>query len=663
MARNFTRSLVKTAATDLSPNPDRWTDEIYQHISRMHPYIMGHLQGDVDWAIEPINEVEGSAAGHVTALIGETPLQIPIVVRDFELKPVDVFLTPQGDMDVLDKEVILRFAADPGLQVGNRIPRHDVLDTGMGVSGSMMGKIASYARFSDDFKRVRGHIQEDYPQLATSFERLAKLASNHRSANFDTLVIEDLGAHFKVAAFDGGHMVQQGHVTRSQAFANLDSKIAHYARKADGAHEIVVERPLDKQALFASGPAKDMRSELKAGDYATVFAGGTERTGKLFYGSRSTINAAGSGDKAEHLVFLADDGDYMVPLQGEVTKGSKPSGEVAATYEGREFDELSAGSWGFIRMSEDGTDTLLGPVRYEGLIRTGYGGSRHTFRSSYQGTFYVSLGSRVTKATPLLGPTGHGMGPSGTTKEYIFPDSTRFVLTKEELIPEEHHSSEAKLAANAVDQNLGVCEMAQGHDGFICKAAGVAHSGLSAPQARGFLMSLGASLASARNAVEKVAEMDGRTLRVYGVENPLNKEAGATTAPVAVQHHVDRLMERWGQHRSAINKLASSLQNLRMNADASGEGEVAPAVDPAQPPGAADVQDTLTAVNLLNPQNATRFSDSRKEMGEAQRVLADLLYKTRIGEAEGLDEEAIREALFGIKSINGGLDEIIAAKG
>ena len=654
---NFHRALKKTASTEMPSDPAKWRDEIYRHIVKMHPYLAGTLQGDIDWSIEPINEVEGSGVGHVTAFIGQTPIQIPVIVREHELAGVDIYLTPKGDMNALDKDVMLTHAADTTFQLGDRIPRFAENGTGGAGMSEMVGKIASYARFPADLKRVRAHVTADYPKLAASFDRLAKTAGLVRPAPYDTLAVEVLGNTVKIAAFDRGQIVERGHVSTSQAMADLNSKIAHIVRRASqgAGSEIVVERSVDKQATFFTGIQEKL--DLKAGNYLEVFAGGCHQTGRLFLKS-SLKGGLSLGKRPSEFAMITPSGGYLDGISGEVRAGSAPEG-AAEAYAGRDLEELSDGEWGFMVLPDG--DSAIGPVRFEGMIRTGYGGKRLVFRSLIEGPFYVSVGERIKEITNMRGPFGltSTNAPSGHTMEYIVPKAVRFIRAVTPLIPEEG-MTEAKLASAAVSNGTGVCEMKLGHGGFMCKTALTDLVDLTQTEAKAALMSLGSSPDSAQAALDKTASLDGRVLRVYGLEQPFDKEAGGNPEDARLRPQIDRLVERFARARPSINKLASSIEEMQMAASPGqpgADGGVAPAVDPQ------GMQDTLNAVNLLSPQNAARFADSKKEIEQAQRTIADLLYKTRTGDAKGLDEEVVREALFGLKSINAGLDELVAAKG
>ena len=646
---NFSRPLRKTASTELPSDPGQWRDEIYGRIVKMHPYLAGKLQGDIDWSIEPINEVEGNGIGHVTALVGHTPIQIPIVVREHSLSNIDIYLTPKGDMNALDRDVVLDHASPSTLQVGDRIPRFSELGTGGGLDG-LMGKIASYARFPADLKRARQHVTAEYPQLSASFDRLAKQAAAVQGPPYDALAVEVLGQTVKIAAFERGQVVQRGHISKGQALQDMTSKVAqivHQAQTGSGA-DILVERKLDKEAVFYSGAAQTI--SLAAGQHIQVLSGNQIHVGRLFL--KASLNGpAAAGTRPSDYVMITPDGGYLDGVSGEVRHADAPENAKDA-YLGRDLEDLQDGEWGMFVQD----DTAIGPLRFEGMIRTGYGGKRLVFRSVAEGPVYISVGERITRITNMRGPMGLASNgqPSGHTMEYIVPKSVRFVRACTALIPEEG-MTEAKLACLSMDAGLGTVEMKLGHGGYLCKTATTDLVDLTPTEAMAALMSLGASMTSSRRVLDKTAEMEGRTLRVYGLELPFDKEAGSTGADAHLRPQIDRLVERFTLARPSINKLASSIEEMQM-AGGPGAGDVAAAVDPQ------GMQDTLNTVNLLSPQNAARFADSKKEIEAAQRTIADLLYKTRTGDAKGLDEEVVREALFGLKSINAGLDELVAAK-
>jgi len=103
----------------------KWKDKIYKRLLRMHPYLTEKVQGDIDWSVEPVDQSSGDAIGIITAKAGAQPIRIPVIVRDNKLKPIDMYLRPDGEMDVLDESVIMENPVPQSASIGRKINPHN----------------------------------------------------------------------------------------------------------------------------------------------------------------------------------------------------------------------------------------------------------------------------------------------------------------------------------------------------------------------------------------------------------------------------------------------------------------------------------------------------------------------------------------------------------
>lgn len=82
---------VKKANYQLSIDPAMWVDEIFQYIVRQYPFLAEYLPGDIDWQHGKVDIPKGVAVGEILLRSGENIVTIPVVVKETELSPIDVF--------------------------------------------------------------------------------------------------------------------------------------------------------------------------------------------------------------------------------------------------------------------------------------------------------------------------------------------------------------------------------------------------------------------------------------------------------------------------------------------------------------------------------------------------------------------------------------------
>jgi hypothetical protein len=672
--RNYTiRGQEKTADIQLPSNPELWLDEIYGHISKMHPYLMSYLQGDIDWSVDPIDESEGNATGTVTALLGEMPIQIPIVVRNLRLKPVDIYLSPSGEMDYLNRDVVLKHDMYRTVDVGQRISPHDAYISNRHIGGllsnklaSMMEKVADYDNFHADVKRVEGHVTKDYPELGDSFRRLAAYGQADRF--YDTISVTSLEGAYKLAAFRKGYRVENLHLHRGQAFLDPQNKLAAMARQSRDGGAVAANRSLDKQAAILTRSGLTSFSE---GDALAIHCSSGEIPGRLYrLGSLDDTQ----GDPA-FLAFIGEDGEHLYPVQGAWSPAKSVKEPEKLTIEAikpgmRLYMTLPSGA-------------LAGPFLFKGL-RTDRMGERLYEFHTYHGAAYLSVGAVVSDITRL---------DSGRVapRQYIIPSATRFIEAKKLITPVKATQDTIKLAEAG-----RAVELAFDGSGYVCRAG--EEYILSQPEAVAILMSLGATEESARDAVKVAHSLSGERVEVFGLESPLAQTRGAVS--LADFTRATRFIQGWSERRDAVTKLAAALSGMKKkaafpedmqkkddaderetaednadevdaNEEAALEGESQEQINTMEQDtlseqgakGDEALQDSLSSINLINQYNAGKFSKAIPEIEEAKRSVASILYQIRTGEVEEIDEDVVKDGLNALESILQGLNEINAQKG
>jgi hypothetical protein len=634
----FVSRLSKVANVKLPSDPALWADRIMEHLGQVHPYLLRYVDADIDWSVKPIDEVSGTGVGALTATVNGFTFQIPIIVNDLQLEPLDIYFTNDGHFDILDKNVVLKNSiGGPIASLGQKIlpHAHQTFVDGFTGTPSMFSKVASYANFKKDLGRVAGHLVGQYPNLKASFDRIEKYARADESA-FDTLTMTDVGHGFKVAAFRKGHQISNTFVSRDKVYESLNSKLAHMGRLARGGAETFIERPLDKVAVTTKGTQMP-KLDLKPGQTVEVKVEDGVLAGKLYL-STNIRNAHGplSGRyPLVNLVFVSQDGQYShnVPGLARATKKSVTPKTIPMSA----LAMNNGDTRGFIVVPDEGGERLIGPVVCKGQVRGVHNESRLMFRSGQDGVFYVLLGKEVKQIVALSSPPHTPGTAPGRTQQFLMPQSYKFIPVKEMVVPQEDVSEETKLASVAKGETALV-ELVATEDGMLCKCGSLSYN-LSDEEAKAFLMSLGATASSADQSIKLAMDMEGEVVPIYGLERPVLEQMGSDDRMEPGHRKVAQLMEVWSRNRESLNKLANVIHQSANQ----------------------DLQDSLSGMNLLNQYNAQRFADAIPEITEAKHVVADLLYKTRIGEVKGMNERVVRDALFSLRAILEGLFEISAS--
>lgn len=95
----------KEAGTKMPPNPDMWSDAVFNLFSEQWPDLSDSSGGDVDWDNAKLDEDYGFGVGTITINSGNAIVRIPIIVKDFHLQPIDIF-EADGKMQLLNDENI-----------------------------------------------------------------------------------------------------------------------------------------------------------------------------------------------------------------------------------------------------------------------------------------------------------------------------------------------------------------------------------------------------------------------------------------------------------------------------------------------------------------------------------------------------------------------------
>lgn len=625
-------NIVKIGSIKLPPDPTMWTDRIYEHIAQTHPYLVDHLQGGIDWSEEPIDEDTGDGIGHITALIGEKPIQIPIIVRDYKLSPIDLYITSKGDMDLLNKDMATKRFNPQNVRVGNSIDPNLQYDR-EGALNSWLGKVGAYSGFAEDCERVFPELEKEYPGMSEGITRITKSAHNHSSSpDEDTLVVQEIGGSgYRITSFSTGEKIATQSIRRGSAYENPNSILAKAARKADETgNAIIINRPLDKKAMTAlsEGATKgDSPSKMDAGDTASLLTDSGDRVGGVMM-RRVTLDEPEAKAKNGSMIFLSQNGDNgAYSTSPRMLKAG--DGQALSMTQTKDIIDAKRNEKGFIAVPQigDKAAALSGPVRIKQRLTNEHGERVVRVDSITDGSARLVLSDRVNRILPLE-------RKKHKANRYTVPTDLKFVQAEKELIPASSSPEEVLNEKVAESDDLGIVSIAESRGSFLCRAENQEES-LMQKEAQAWLMSLGCQEKSAQELTKKAREENSR-ITIYGLESPISSLRGQRHVPPEAEEKIATFIDTWTKEKESINKFAAQLPN----------GNV--------------LQSQMASMNLMSQYNAPHYAEALEEIKDAKTSVANLLYQSRVEKNEIINEEVSKDALVALDDIIKGLKQIQA---
>ena len=207
---------------DLGDDPDFWIDEILNYVASEHAYLARALAAPV---FEHFDEDKRDAIGHIVARSDGTVLQLPIIIKDGKLFPVDVYIH-KGKAHPLTEARVLRVFFTPEVAdavadgedtvsrretdgVGGRV---DNLQDWMGWKQAMPAgadeSIGEMGEYLDQHPEVLKKLAKDCPELLMgAFEE--RLVPAGEQAKVAAAQIERTGpGRYKVAVWKPGQAVE-----------------------------------------------------------------------------------------------------------------------------------------------------------------------------------------------------------------------------------------------------------------------------------------------------------------------------------------------------------------------------------------------------------------------------------------------------------------------
>lgn len=155
---------VKKANYQLSIDPSMWVDEIFQYIVRQYPFLAEYLPGDIDWQHGKVDIPKGVAVGEILLRSGENIVTIPVVVKETELSPIDVF-QHRDQYYLLNERNVMRFLYNTSVgtpSVTNRYFRgyNSYPAQGELQSHELFNKLSQYAGYEKGLARLVSQARE-----------------------------------------------------------------------------------------------------------------------------------------------------------------------------------------------------------------------------------------------------------------------------------------------------------------------------------------------------------------------------------------------------------------------------------------------------------------------------------------------------------------------
>lgn len=96
-------TLAKEAGRRVPPDPERWSEFVFQQFAERHPDLAEMSGGTVDWDRDSMDPAQGFGIGRITVRSADERISVPVVINDFHLQPLDLF-EHEGKMYLINSE-------------------------------------------------------------------------------------------------------------------------------------------------------------------------------------------------------------------------------------------------------------------------------------------------------------------------------------------------------------------------------------------------------------------------------------------------------------------------------------------------------------------------------------------------------------------------------
>lgn len=116
------KGILKEADIKMPQSESAWQQKIYEYLSKRYPYIVNLLPPEIDWSAGPVDIEEGSGDGEISIYSNGKKVSIPVIIRNWSLKPIDVIKMPEGGYTSISEKRIIELSTDDrSYELGNKV--------------------------------------------------------------------------------------------------------------------------------------------------------------------------------------------------------------------------------------------------------------------------------------------------------------------------------------------------------------------------------------------------------------------------------------------------------------------------------------------------------------------------------------------------------------
>lgn len=642
-------SFEKQAGIKVGPDPDLWSEKVFQYFAEHFPELGEMSNGTVVWDEDKIDEEGGFGVGQIILRSNEQTASIPIIVREFSLEPIDIFLAGDKMALINDDNIGRALGITDSVGVGAIPERGSRFTTSqfntwvpkLAGEGSIVGTIENLIKIAKKFEPYSdGTIEKLSSWKDVKPEKVA--APNGTTYLFEKVGIGDVkrtsylnGSVINVEQdkFDGDKFAGYGDAIRS-AF-DVGSSIALGITKLSNVG--ILDLPPDKDIVTIDGPGSYdvfVKSDVHGMQKSPAFQFNVLQIGqeKVAEGAK-TLTVANFGGSP---LFSYQDGILGSPNEGtEIYKDLKS------------IDEIVKGDQG-VFLYDNGDDhpvVCTQVLQIKSVEATPIDHKKRIYAEQAGNPLQLIVEEDLGMPVPL--PDEDKYQVTGRTS-FLIPKMvflpltgpTEMVVLFDDLI----HSRNTKLAHihDGSVLQLNYVYRAKMDPLVIGKIAGREFE--DSPR------SLVARLASMGVEQEKIAEI----IKILNTE-PTIKIAGIVDQlGAAIKHKPLSLVDD-----TKVAKVLASLKNVIPDLVKSAI-VINYSIEKTADHNVGDDQTTPDAVlglGLMDKENITHYVSMIPEFEDTAHNLAKMLYSIRIG-LVGIDQGAVKSALTNVTKVTSSLREL-----
>lgn len=592
----------KTATVKLSEDSAQWPLEIVQHLHEEHPYL---AETSADIVFKKQDKVRGYGYGFLK--VGDE-IRVPIIIRQYEMSPLDVYLDNKGKTHALTEDSIKSATM------------------GIGIGKAVKPQTAGYV---DSLIYSRTYPPYDGKYVYASADKTGETAIIRAREYGSALSALGMNQEEKKACIES---------MSPEAVAGM---------KVNGTYDVLTKWAADKPMRAKAAdymrhksprlPDADIKDDLPVGDvqvadkFGIYLCEGT-KSGQKYKGHVFPHVFDFDLNRMSITIFTGrwmptdknDHGRSASAVQAQIAGQLLPETDKIWDDCGR------GGDRGFFVTEKGGAAVALPPVKiiststtrehHETNKKTENDMKRVRIETDYEIKKYycqTDLGQPVTIIC-----TPHANNVVRVGNDVHVPANMKFVRLHETVTLK----SDPEMVKKAAQEALGVRELQVRHYGrlFAFQGYGVddynLEAGVFEPAAREFLEKTWTKEASQKILDSSKDKGEGSTIHVAVPKIPMEKVAAETVSPAKKQAVSNRIQAL----AHGFDKIAATLED-------------------------SGLVDNVLSLKFLTKENINKYAEFIPQFEEATTHLADLLVASRIGLQ--IDQGAVKVAMENMAEI------------